>query len=80
MQNYYLEQRQSISHYPITQPNSMAQSSSWEANRFSVSQEIPRILRSPGVRYNFHKNAPPVLILRQIYPVYASIPLLEDTF
>ena len=29
----------------------MEQSPSWEANRFSVSQEIPHILQNPKVRY-----------------------------
>jgi len=31
----------------------MEQSLSWEANRFSASQEIPRILRNPKVHYLF---------------------------
>ena len=33
----------------------MEQSPSWEANRFSASQEIPRILRNPNVHYRTHK-------------------------
>jgi len=47
----------------------MQQSPSWEANWFSASQEIPRILRNPKVHYRINKCLPPVPILSQINPV-----------
>ena len=56
----------------------MEQSPSWEANRFSTSQEIQHILWNPKVYYRVYKSPPPVHILSQINPVHASIPLPED--
>jgi len=48
---------------------SMEQSPSREANRFSASQEIPRILWNPKVHYRVYKYTPPVPMPSQITPV-----------
>ena len=48
--------------------HSTVQSSSWEANWFAASQEIPRISRNPKVHYRTHKRPPPASILGQPNP------------
>jgi hypothetical protein len=47
---------------------------SWEADRFSASQEITQVLWNPKVHYRIHTCPPPVPILSHIDPVHTPHP------
>ena len=52
----------------------MKQGLSWEANRFSASHEIPRILWNQKVHHRFFNSPSPIPILSRINPVHVSHP------
>jgi len=61
--------------YSLT--HSIEQSPYCEANRFSASQEIPRILWKPKVHHRIHKCPPIDSILSQLDPIHATIYILR---
>jgi hypothetical protein len=50
----------------------MEQSLSWEANSFSASQEIPRILLNPKFNYRIYRSPPNIRILSQTNKVHVT--------
>jgi hypothetical protein len=54
--------------------HSTEQSTSWEADRFAPSQEIPSILWNPKFHYRIYKCPPPVPIPRQINSLHVLDP------
>ena len=69
-QLYWIGQPFIITHRRSIRTHSMVQSPSWAANRFTASQEIPRISRNPKVHYRTYNRPPPVSILGQPNPVH----------
>jgi hypothetical protein len=61
---------------PVT--NSIEQSPSWEANRSSASQEIPRILCNTKVHYRIHKRPPVSASPSQFLKIHFNI-ILRST-
>jgi len=55
--------------------NYTEQSHSWEANRSSDSQEIPRFLWDPEIYYRIHKSLPTVPTLSYTIPLQTSHPI-----
>jgi hypothetical protein len=52
----------------------MEQSPSYEAHRFSASQEIPCILWNPKVHHSIHKCQPTAPILSKLNSVHVHYP------
>ena len=55
MKMNYTNKDQPFTSPPIQWTNAMGQSSSWEANSYSASQEILSTLQSPDVYVHVHK-------------------------
>ena len=52
----------------------MEQRPSWEANRSSATQEIPRMLWNLKIHYRFYNIPPPLPIKSKFDPVHAPHP------
>jgi hypothetical protein len=52
----------------------------WEANRFSATQEIPRILWHLKIFYRIHNCPPPIPILSQLDPVHTATSQLRKIY
>jgi len=48
----------------------LEQSLSWEGNKFSAGQVIPRFLWNPKIHYNIHKYSQTFAVLSQLDPVH----------
>jgi hypothetical protein len=61
-------------HFTPQWTNSMEQSSPWEGDSHSASQESPRLVWNAKVHYRVHRSPPLVPVLRQMCPVHTIPP------
>jgi len=54
----------------------MEQSTSWEANSLSATQEVPRLIWNPKVHFLVHISPPLVPVLSQMHLVHTFPPYL----